>query len=97
MTLRHAMAALAGAAIALLGAATHDAHASRGLTPAQRADLRSIAARTWTFYDVDVDPNTSLPRDYVSDVAGSAVRATTPRRPTSRCTSGASSRHATCI
>ena len=70
MTLRHAMAALAGATIALLGAATHAARASRGLTPAQRADLRSIAVRTWTLYDVDVDPNMSLPRDYVSEVGG---------------------------
>ncbi len=72
MTLRHAMAALAGAAIALLGAGAADAHARTGLTPAQRADLRSIAAKTWTFYNVgvDVDPNTNLPRDYVSDVPG---------------------------
>ena len=73
MTLRHAMAALAGAAIALVGAATHDAHASGGLTPAQRADLRSIAARTWTFYDVDVDPNTTCLAT-TFPTCGSAVR-----------------------
>src|SRR5262249_2096066 len=37
----------------------------------QQHDLRAIAARTWSFYtDVDVDPVTSLPRDWVSDAPG---------------------------
>src|SRR4051794_30478585 len=66
--------AAALAALATLGAAAPVAPAGTpqapALTVAQRQDLRQIAERTWSFYAVDVDPATNLPRDYGSDVAG---------------------------
>jgi Putative glucoamylase/Protein of unknown function (DUF3131) len=43
------------------------------LTHSQRQDLRSIAARTWRFYSVDVDPTTSLPLDNVTFAGGSSA------------------------
>ena len=61
-------------ALVAVAAAAHPAEppAKAELTPAQRADLHAIAAKTWTFYSqVDIDPTTSLPRDNVSDVPGS--------------------------
>jgi hypothetical protein len=64
---------LALAAVVAFAAASSSATADApsGLSAAQRDDLRAIAARTWTFYSqADVDATTSLPRDYVSDVAG---------------------------
>jgi hypothetical protein len=45
----------------------------RGLTAAQRADLRSIARDTWKFYGTDVDPATNLPMDNLTFAGGSAT------------------------
>jgi hypothetical protein len=73
VSLPHKLLALVGATIALSVAGASAAAAAprpAHLTPGQRNDLESIAARTWSFYSLDVDPNTSLPRDYVSDVSG---------------------------
>jgi hypothetical protein len=43
------------------------------LTHSQRQDLRAIAARTWRFYSVAVDPATSLPLDNVTFAGGSST------------------------
>ncbi|MDQ6686663.1 MAG: DUF3131 domain-containing protein [Actinomycetota bacterium] len=43
-----------------------------GLDHAQRAQLMSIARRTWKFYGDDVDPQTHLPMDNVTYAGGSA-------------------------
>ncbi len=45
----------------------------QGLSPSQRADLRTIASDTWRFYSVDVDPNTHLPLDNVTFAGGSST------------------------
>lgn len=42
-----------------------------GLTKAQRADLYSIAQRTWKFFAADVDPTTALPLDNLTYAGGS--------------------------
>ncbi len=42
-----------------------------GLTPAQRANLESIARDTWKFYDLDVDSATNLPMDNITFAGGS--------------------------
>ena len=44
-----------------------------GLSPAQRANLQSIATDTWKFYDVDVDSATNLPMDNITFAGGSAT------------------------
>lgn len=73
---RHLVAAIAAIPLLLVSLSTAfavPAEAGSGeqaLTAAQRHDLRAIAARTWRFYSAAVDPTTSLPADYVSDVAG---------------------------
>ena len=43
------------------------------LSQAQRADLMSIAQRTWKFYTFDVDPATNLPMDNLTFAGGSAT------------------------
>ncbi len=43
------------------------------LSPAQRANLLSIASDTWKFYAADVDPATSLPMDNLTFAGGSAT------------------------
>jgi Putative glucoamylase/Protein of unknown function (DUF3131) len=43
------------------------------LTNSQRQDLRAIAARTWRFYSVAVDPTTSLPLDNLTFPGGASV------------------------
>ena len=47
-----------------------------GLSPAQRANLLSIASDTWKFYSADVDPATNLPMDNLTFAGGSATPTT---------------------
>jgi Putative glucoamylase/Protein of unknown function (DUF3131) len=74
-TLRIAAPAALAAALTLfpLGATAVAAKPTPGLTHAQRADLRAIAADTWRFYAADVDPATSLPLDNVTFAGGSST------------------------
>jgi hypothetical protein len=51
------------ATLALTVAPAASAHPGGGLTGAQRATLRGIAADTWKFFEKDVDPTTNLPLD----------------------------------
>jgi hypothetical protein len=55
------------------GAGSDSVASYGGLSPAQRADLMSIARDTWKFYSLDVDPATSLPMDNISFAGGSAT------------------------
>jgi hypothetical protein len=65
--LRRVVACAAGALLALGVAALPAAQAAPpgGLSQSQRADLRSIAADTWRFFEHDVDPTTHLPLDNI--------------------------------
>src|SRR5439155_23911023 len=80
-TLRRWAALVAAAFVALmlfpLGASAdppvHSVLPYNGLTSSQKATLRSIAADTWKFYNVDVDPNTNLPLDNVTFAGGSST------------------------
>ncbi len=47
-----------------------------GLSPAQRANLLSIASDTWKFYSADIDPATNLPMDNLTFAGGSATPTT---------------------
>jgi Putative glucoamylase/Protein of unknown function (DUF3131) len=47
-----------------------------GLSPAQRANLLSIARDTWNFYNVDVDSATNLPMDNLTFAGGTATPTT---------------------
>ncbi len=42
-----------------------------GLSPSQRADLRSIARDSWKFYGADIDQATNLPMDNLTFAGGS--------------------------
>ena len=64
--------ASAGAA-ASAGATAAPVAAYHGLSPAQRADLQSIARDTWKFYGADIDPATNLPMDNLTFAGGSAA------------------------
>jgi hypothetical protein len=44
-----------------------------GLSPSERADLRSIAADTWKFYGADIDPATNLPMDNLTFAGGASA------------------------
>ena len=82
MRIRHVLTlAVVALAVAIVAPALSAAPApppkpkpDKPLRPQQREDLRSIAEQTWSFFasGVDVDPVTSLPRDDVSDLTGSA-------------------------
>ncbi len=71
------------AVLTLLGATSQGAGANShggngvqnysGLTKAQRADLYSIAERTWKFFSADIDPTTNLPLDNLTYADGSAT------------------------
>jgi hypothetical protein len=54
-------------------AAGYPVAAYHALSPAQRANLLSIASDTWKFYAADVDPATSLPMDNLTFASGSAT------------------------
>jgi hypothetical protein len=43
-----------------------------GLSPAQRADLLSVASATWKFYGADIDQATNLPMDNLTYAGGAA-------------------------
>ncbi|HEY2579868.1 MAG TPA: glucoamylase family protein [Streptosporangiaceae bacterium] len=51
----------------------HPVDPYHGLTQAQQANLHAIAADTWKFYNVDVDPATHLPMDNVTFAGGSTA------------------------
>jgi hypothetical protein len=53
------------------GAGGSPVAAYHGLSPAQRANLLSIARDTWKFYGADVDPATNLPMDNLTFAGGS--------------------------
>ncbi len=71
------LAALLPARQAVAGAAAQAASRPvttyTDLTPAQRADLLSIARDTWKFYGADVDQATNLPMDNLTFAGGAAT------------------------
>ena len=71
------LAALLPARQALAGAAAQAASRPvttyTGLTPAQRADLLSIARDSWKFYGADIDQATNLPMDNLTLAGGAAA------------------------
>ena len=56
--------------LAAVASPSHAVAVGQGLSPAQRAELRTIARDTWRFYSVDVDPTTHLPLDNVTFANG---------------------------